>query len=79
MDVDIAFLVANQGLAGPGKLVYDPFVGTGSIIVAAAHFGAMTVSRANDFINRLKKQLKIQRLNSILNYKEIMIDVRTDV
>ncbi|KAF3341912.1 tRNA (guanine(10)-N2)-methyltransferase [Carex littledalei] len=35
--------VANQGLAGPGKLVYDPFVGTGSILVAAAHFGAMTM------------------------------------
>ncbi|KAF3328256.1 tRNA (guanine(10)-N2)-methyltransferase [Carex littledalei] len=35
--------VANQGLAGPGKLVYDPFVGTGSILVVAAHFGAMTM------------------------------------
>ncbi|XP_078172466.1 tRNA modification 11 protein [Carex rostrata] len=43
MDAEIAFLMANQGLAGPGKLVYDPFVGTGSILVAAAHFGAMTM------------------------------------
>ena len=26
-----------------GDLVYDPFVGTGSILVAAAHFGAHTL------------------------------------
>ncbi|KAG0493195.1 hypothetical protein HPP92_004189 [Vanilla planifolia] len=43
MDAEIAFLMANQGLAQPGKLIYDPFVGTGSILVAAAHFGAMTM------------------------------------
>ncbi|KAJ4953716.1 hypothetical protein NE237_030548 [Protea cynaroides] len=43
MDAEMAFLMANQALAMPGKLVYDPFVGTGSILVAAAHFGAMTM------------------------------------
>ncbi|KAH9802415.1 UPF0020 domain-containing protein [Citrus sinensis] len=35
--------LANQALVEPGKLVYDPFVGTGSILVAAAHFGTMTM------------------------------------
>lgn len=43
MDAEIAFLMANQALVMPGKLVYDPFVGTGSILIAAAHFGAMTM------------------------------------
>lgn len=43
MDAEMAFLMANQALASSGKLVYDPFVGTGSILVAAAHFGAMTM------------------------------------
>ncbi|KAJ4835828.1 hypothetical protein Tsubulata_033033 [Turnera subulata] len=43
MDAEMALLMANQGLVSPGKLVYDPFVGTGSILVAAAHFGAMTM------------------------------------
>ncbi|KAL5566131.1 hypothetical protein UlMin_029295 [Ulmus minor] len=43
MDAEVAFLMVNQALASPGKLVYDPFVGTGSILVAAAHFGAMTM------------------------------------
>ncbi|KAL7157220.1 hypothetical protein ABFS83_02G063000 [Erythranthe nasuta] len=43
MDAEIAFLMANHGQVKPGKLVYDPFVGTGSILVAASHFGAMTM------------------------------------
>lgn len=43
MDAEVAFLMANQAQAMPGKLVYDPFVGTGSILIAAAHFGAMTM------------------------------------
>ncbi|KAF8404389.1 hypothetical protein HHK36_009272 [Tetracentron sinense] len=43
MDAEMAFLMANQALTTPGKLVYDPFVGTGSILIAAAHFGAMTM------------------------------------
>ncbi|CAH9074685.1 unnamed protein product [Cuscuta epithymum] len=43
MDAEMAFLMANQAHADPGKLVYDPFVGTGSILVAAAHYRAMTM------------------------------------
>jgi len=30
-------------LAAPGKIMYDPFVGTGSFTVSCAHFGAMTL------------------------------------
>ncbi|KDP27355.1 hypothetical protein JCGZ_20179 [Jatropha curcas] len=43
MDAEMAFLMANQAMVTPGKLIYDPFVGTGSILVAAAHFGGMTM------------------------------------
>ncbi|KAJ3675521.1 hypothetical protein LUZ60_004563 [Juncus effusus] len=43
MDAEMAFLMANQGLAREGKLVYDPFVGTGSVLIAAAHYGAVTM------------------------------------
>jgi tRNA (guanine10-N2)-methyltransferase len=53
MDAEIAFLMANQALATPGKLVYDPFVGTGSILVAAAHFGAMTMVCFSFFFSNL--------------------------
>ncbi|KAJ8101557.1 S-adenosyl-L-methionine-dependent methyltransferase [Lipomyces tetrasporus] len=40
-DAELALISSNIGLAAPGKLVYDPFAGTGSFLVAASHFGAM--------------------------------------
>ncbi|MCJ1479475.1 hypothetical protein MMC13_008161 [Lambiella insularis] len=43
MDAELALLTANLTLARPGKLFYDPFVGTGSIAIACAHYGAMTM------------------------------------
>ncbi|KAF3653272.1 putative glycine-rich RNA-binding protein 7-like isoform X1 [Capsicum annuum] len=43
MDAEMAFLMANQAQAKAGRLVYDPFVGTGSILVAATHYGAITM------------------------------------
>lgn len=39
MDATLSLLMANQALVKPGDLVYDPFVGTGSLLVAAAKFG----------------------------------------
>lgn len=48
MDAEIAFLMVNQALVKPGKFVYDPFVGTGSILVAATHFGAITMGEDID-------------------------------
>jgi len=42
MDSELALITANLALAGPGKLVYDPFVGTGSFPVACGLFGALT-------------------------------------
>ncbi|KAI1485577.1 S-adenosyl-L-methionine-dependent methyltransferase [Biscogniauxia mediterranea] len=41
MDSELALVTANIALAGPGKIFYDPFVGTGSFPVACAQFGAM--------------------------------------
>ncbi|KAL2120933.1 hypothetical protein VTJ04DRAFT_4960 [Mycothermus thermophilus] len=42
MDAELALVTANLALAAPGKLVYDPFVGTGSFPIACAQFGALT-------------------------------------
>jgi tRNA (guanine10-N2)-methyltransferase len=42
LGAEMAFLMANQAHVTPGKVVYDPFVGSGSILIAAAHFGAIT-------------------------------------
>jgi len=41
MEAEISLLMANQTLAAPGKLIYDPFVGTGSMTYTTAHFGAL--------------------------------------
>ena len=42
MDAELALIAANMAHARPGTLMLDPFAGTGSIMVAAAHFGAAT-------------------------------------
>eukprot|EP00794_Sanderia_malayensis_P011859 gene11859-13092_t len=42
MDPQLSFLMANQGQVKKGSFVFDPFVGTGSILVCCAHFGAYT-------------------------------------
>lgn len=41
MDSELALITANVTLAAPGKIFYDPFVGTGSFPIACAHFGAL--------------------------------------
>lgn len=43
MDAELSLVMANQALCAPGKLVYDPFVGTGSFLFTCAHFGAFTM------------------------------------
>ena len=42
MDVEMGLIMCNMVHARPGGVVWDPFCGTGSILVSAAHFGAMT-------------------------------------
>ncbi|KAH9963840.1 tRNA guanosine-2'-O-methyltransferase [Russula dissimulans] len=39
MEAEISLLMANQTLAR--KLIYDPFIGTGSLAYTTAHFGAL--------------------------------------
>lgn len=43
MDAELSLVTANMALAAPGKVFFDPFVGTGSFLVAASHFGALTL------------------------------------
>lgn len=42
MDHEMALIMCNMGLVKAGHLVHDPFTGTGSILMAAAHLGALT-------------------------------------
>jgi tRNA (guanine10-N2)-methyltransferase len=41
MDAELALLTANIAQAAPGKLFYDPFMGTGGFPLACAHYGAV--------------------------------------
>jgi tRNA (guanine10-N2)-methyltransferase len=43
MDNELSLVMANMALVKAGSLVIDPFVGTGSILVACATFGAFCV------------------------------------
>ncbi|EEH40810.1 tRNA guanosine-2'-O-methyltransferase TRM11 [Paracoccidioides lutzii Pb01] len=43
MDAELTLVTANMALAAPGKVFFDPFVGTGSFCVAMAHFGTYTL------------------------------------
>ncbi|GLI63539.1 hypothetical protein VaNZ11_006528 [Volvox africanus] len=40
MDTEMAFVMCNHAGVRRGSLVLDPYAGTGSILVAAAHYGA---------------------------------------
>uniref|UniRef100_T1IPG6 tRNA (guanine(10)-N(2))-methyltransferase TRMT11 n=1 Tax=Strigamia maritima TaxID=126957 RepID=T1IPG6_STRMM len=50
MDAQLALIMANQAKITKGSLVLDPFVGTGSILVAAAYFGAYVVGTDIDYL-----------------------------
>lgn len=41
-DAELSLISCNIGQADLGKIVYDPFNGTGSFLVAAAYFGSLT-------------------------------------
>ncbi|THU96445.1 hypothetical protein K435DRAFT_819440 [Dendrothele bispora CBS 962.96] len=43
MESEVSLLMANQTLASPGKLIYDPFLGTETMAYPAAYFGAQVL------------------------------------
>lgn len=50
MDPQLSLLMANQALVKQNDLVYDPFVGSGSLLVAAAKFGGYVMGTDIDFL-----------------------------
>ena len=39
MDAQLSIIMANQAQVTSGNIMLDPFVGSGSLFIAAAHFG----------------------------------------
>lgn len=50
MDTQLSLLMANQALVDSNHLVFDPFVGTGSLLVSAAKFGAYVLGADIDYM-----------------------------
>ncbi|XP_013192898.1 tRNA (guanine(10)-N2)-methyltransferase homolog [Amyelois transitella] len=50
MDAQLAIIMANQAKVRNGDIVLDPFVGSGSLLVAAAHFGGYVWGSDIDFM-----------------------------
>ena len=70
MDAELSLVTANMALAAPGKLFFDPFVGTGSFIVCAAHFGALTMGADIDGRSfRGKDRSKLGVFENFIQYK----------
>lgn len=61
-DSDLAFLMCHQANINEGSMVIDPFVGTGSLLVPPAHYGAFTFG--SDIDMRVLHGTKVGRLNS---------------
>ena len=66
MDSELALVTANLTLAGPDKIFYDPFVGTGSFPIACSHFGA--VSLGSDIDGRSVRGKKNR--NIVTNFQQ---------
>ncbi|XP_029161364.1 tRNA (guanine(10)-N2)-methyltransferase homolog [Nylanderia fulva] len=50
MDPQLSLIMANQAQIRKGDLVLDPFVGTGSLLIAASQFGGYTFGTDIDFL-----------------------------
>ncbi|XP_043919918.1 tRNA (guanine(10)-N2)-methyltransferase homolog isoform X2 [Protopterus annectens] len=49
MDACLSFIMANHAKVKANDLVFDPFVGTGSLLVSCAHFGAYVCGTDIDY------------------------------
>lgn len=67
MDAMLSLLMANQALVKPGDLVFDPFVGSGSLLVAAAKCGGYVVGTDIDF-NMLHGRSKPTRIRTKVGF-----------
>lgn len=68
MEATLSLLMANQALVRPGDLVFDPFVGTGSLLVAAAKFGGYVMGTDIDYL-MLHGKTKPSRVTQKVKYR----------
>jgi len=74
-DNDLAFLMANQAMVKENDFVLDPFLGTGSLLIAPSHFGATCFGSEIDA--RVIHGTKVGRLNHNVSAK--LTDKKPDI
>ena len=72
MDAELALVAANVTLAKPQSVLYDPFVGTGSLILAGAYFGALVFG--SDIDGRSMRGTREKNLRS--NFQQYNLESR---
>ncbi|KAG8902874.1 hypothetical protein FRB99_004002 [Tulasnella sp. 403] len=80
MEAEMSLIMANQARAAPGKLIYDPFVGTGSLLYTCAYFGAMVFGSDIDGRQMRGKDptsLGVMRAASQYNVAQRILDCAT--
>lgn len=50
MDAQLSLLMANHAKVKEGDLILDPFVGSGSLLIAAAKFGGYVFGTDIDYL-----------------------------
>ncbi|XP_057651094.1 tRNA (guanine(10)-N2)-methyltransferase homolog [Diorhabda carinulata] len=82
MDPQLSLLMANQAKVKDGDIVLDPFVGTGSLLVAAAQFGGYVIGTDIDYLmlhartrpSRIKQKMREKDESIKANMKQYNLE-----
>ncbi|EEB09007.2 tRNA (guanine-N2-)-methyltransferase catalytic subunit Trm11 [Schizosaccharomyces japonicus yFS275] len=75
---ELSLVTAQMAMAGPAKVVYDPFVGTGSFLYTCSFFGAHTIGSDIDGRQmRGKNSVSIRENIAQYNLQSSFLDVFT--
>ena len=84
MDPILSFLMSNIAQIGPNDLVYDPFVGSGSLLVSAAFHGAYICGADIDYLllhglakpSRCGEKVRQKDESVLANFKQYNLESR---
>lgn len=77
MDPQLSLLMANQAQVNSGSIILDPFVGSGSLLVAAAEFGGYVFGSDIDYLmlHGKTKPTRIKQEVSLVPFKYIQLEI----
>lgn len=76
MDAELSLVMANVAAIRPGSLVYDPFVGTGSLLCTAAAFGGLVLGSDIDG-RQMRGTVGVDNRKGIVTYGTSVADEGT--